>query len=275
MNKNLLTEQIRAIIGEGSSVNKVERLTEYVLSLGQGSGGGNSESERIFKPMTFALEPIKYPDEILEKKDDDGGDYYMRKDVRSLRNRKGNTPIHYRELIPSYISDPIFADPAGHQNKEIELIVNVNIRYEIALNSEGFENIDKWGGLTMEIGFDVDSEPEISFAALHVPLTVTRDRDNVLILTANYTKAIYLPLGFRELTDESLNFTFNNPRLACALDWSRAGFTFPEYSEKLMWKKDAIELNRPPITNREADPFCLTIMNMNVVDKVVEDVVPM
>ncbi|MDN3683907.1 hypothetical protein QW180_07670 [Vibrio sinaloensis] len=69
----------------------------------------------------------------------------------------------------------------------------------------------------MEIGFDVDSEPEISFAALHVPLTVTRDRDNVLILTANYTKAIYLPLGFSRADRRVAEFYIQQPALGvCA-----------------------------------------------------------
>ncbi|KHT41696.1 hypothetical protein [Vibrio sinaloensis] len=270
MNEQLL-DRIRQIIGEGSSVNKVERLTEYVLSLGQGSTG---DKVNIYQPRTFDLVPVRYPPEMYE------GSY--RKDCYSLRKRNGLEVVHYRDLVPDYIRDPIFADPEGHKDKELEMVINVNIRQQIALTEEGFENLDLWGGLIWDVGFDVDSQPELSAIVASVPITTTRDRDNVVLMTGGYTKVVRLPLsgnqanmGDNTLTVEKLNFTFNNLRLACQLNWDRAGFPFEEYSQKIMWKEEAIHLTEPPLQEIYAEPFGVSILDMHIVDKVVNDAVPM
>jgi len=267
-----IAAKIRQIIGEGSSVNKVERLTEYVLTLDTGSGGNGGEKVNIFKPKSFDLRPIPYPDEMYVD--------YQRKDCFSLREKKGLTPVHYRDLVPNYITEQVFADPVGHTNKELELVVNISIRYQIAINEEGFDNLDKWGGLVMDVGFDVDSEPELSDLIGRVPVSVTRDHGNIVVMSANYTKVIRLPFGHyrpdqpRELTLEQLTYTFNNLRLACQLDWNRAGFTFEEYSEKVMWKEKAIELNPLYIHELYAEPFCVSVLDMNIVDVIEEEDIP-
>ncbi|CAK4070793.1 hypothetical protein [Vibrio sp. 16] len=266
MNEQLF-DRIRQIIGEGSSVNKVERLAQYVLS--QGSGGHLGILAQTIKP-TLDLRPVRYPQQAYAD--------YIRKDCFSIVDQNGQT-VTVSDFVPQAMRDSILEDIDGHQNKELEFTLSINIRYQIGLNADGFSDVNLWDGLALDIGFDIDKTPEIVEPLVRIPVNVNRDSHDVLVLTANYTKVARLPLGPTEgnntgLTAEALNFTFNNLHLACQLVWEYTEIPWEEYSEKILWTENVIELNPLSMYVSYAEPFSISVLDVNIVDKVDNNVVP-
>lgn len=226
-----MNNKAKALIGEGSPVNKVERLAQHVAEMS------------VFKPISVSLLPERFS--IY-----DG----MRKDFLRLVNahesRLGaltfteQNSLLWRELMKDYaISQEELAGLGTTEMLEplgppvIGLLMNVDFELKLTTkHPELMDNPERLKGLKLTIYLNYD-ETEAGQGAdlISVPATIVKAKYGGILISGNMT-------GYVNATRP----VEGEPRvLGCVISWEDTDLDFnSEYAPQLLWEDEGYTLEK-------------------------------